>query len=205
MNTKLEAISSSLDGNQFDVGDMAVNFTFNAKGNATPADVLEGVTYSAGDGTSEGIINGVGTIPRHTATDWNPTTSTSKTYPAGYYPNSWTVNTQKVYEEGTKEGKKVVNLGRSSTYSVAAYPGYQNFTVANNFLIGSYSVSMSCKYSGGNWTPSGSGSTNQSISYNASTGILTVTVNNSYSDSGINCDKLSGSISGNQPNVWLVY
>lgn len=92
-------------------------------------------------------------------------------------------------KEGSRR-KRIVSLGSGTSFDVSSYPGYQNFTV-ENFRIASIRAAVGgMSYLSGPGNANVSGPTNSytfSMSYNPSTGILTIEGSNisyGYSSSG---------------------
>lgn len=77
----------------------------------------------------------------------------------------------KLYELSQDTGVEVVNLGTAATIDVSSYDGYENFT-EDNFLV--TIVSFSASTSTVNGYQSGGGTATVTKSYNAETGVLTI-------------------------------
>ena len=98
---------------------------------------------------------------------------------------------------------EIGTFGGGGTFDLSSYDDYQSFTV-NNFMFNNLGVSAS---GSGNWNYSTSASSSMTVSYNSSTGILTVQ-GGGCSDTrieegtGYTLATCSGTISG---KVYLVY
>ncbi len=115
------------------------------------------------------------------------------------------------FKKGAKIGENVIYLGVGTSFNVSAYKGYNKFTVANNFLISNpYGKSEAwVKWASGNrqhslvaqvWS-------NPSASYNANTGVLTISCS-TYKQNKIGeyngIDGLSAEVWIANPQVWLI-
>jgi hypothetical protein len=151
-------------------------------GTASTDQVLSGATFSSATGT-----NITGTMANNGELNWAPTSSTTYTVPAGYYSGG-TLDSSGAYNAGQSSARGSitrVSLGSGSldidsntangtsssvTFSVTGYSGYTNFS-NNNFGLVVNSINSSGS-TGGSWA---SGTANVSMSYNSSSGVLTVT------------------------------
>lgn len=115
------------------------------------------------------------------------------------------------FKKGAKIGENIIYLGVGTSFNVSAYKGYNKFTVANNFLISNpYGKSEGwVKWASGNrqhslvaqvWS-------NPSASYNANTGVLSISCN-TYKQNRIGeyngIDGLSAEVWIANPQVWLI-
>ena len=146
------------------------------KGNATVAQVLSPYTFS--NASASGLT---GTMANRGSLTFNPSSSTTQSLPMGYYSGG-TLSTVNAYNAGfnAKTLHRVsIGSGDNGTYSATSIPGYESLTADNfAFVVTSYSGSGSMT---GNWDSHNAGggagtstSGTPSISYNSSTGIVTM-------------------------------
>jgi len=144
-------------------------------GTATAEQVLSGYTFS--NSSSIGIS---GSMIDRGELNWNPTTETTYTLPAGYYSGG-TLNSSGAYNAGVaaaqaSSGIERIEVGKSNgisahTFNIAAIdPNYASYTIEN------FGMSATYYYHSERGHPT-TGTFSGAMTYNASTGVLTVPKN----------------------------
>lgn len=138
------------------------------KGNATVAQVLSPYTFS--NASASGLT---GTMANRGSLTFNPSSSTTQSLPMGYYSGG-TLSTVNAYNAGfsAKTLHRVsIGSGGNGTYSATSIPNYSSLTADNFAFVVTYGNS----YYYSQWTAhSNSISFSPSITYDANTGIVTV-------------------------------
>ena len=166
---------------------------------ATLANILEGKTALTSDSDDD---IGTGTMPECGAITLAPTGNNTLTSGEGHY-DSVTADGSLAYAAGLSyKTLHRVSLGSGSngTYSATGVPDYASLT-ADNFAFVVSSASGSGEFAGtgstgSGFTAGGSASTSPSISYNASSGVVTVSGCSASTEQNYNTQKESGKIRG---------
>ena len=159
----------------------AVSLSSQTPGTATAAQILSGKTA---------WVNGnkiTGTMPNRGNLNWKPSNGTTYTVPAGYYSGG-TLDSRDAYNNGYNAGYTkginantgkytLIDLGIGSSFDVkSVYANYSSLT-NDNFIVKVENISVSGSTTNNdndNSSYSGSFSVTPTISYNSSTGILTL-------------------------------
>jgi len=147
-----------------------------ATGDATTDQVLQGATFSNSD-----ELGLTGSMPNRGELNWNPSKATTYNVPAGYYTGG-VLNTTNAYNTGIAAGKAASGIERvqvgtgigrtANTFNIASIDAnYKSYTI-NNF-----GMSATYHYIEDQYGTEAQGTTTGVMSYNASTGILTVPKN----------------------------
>ncbi len=166
----------------------------NPTGSAAAADVLSGKTFSSA--TAENVA---GSMPNNGAWTGKTTGKGNVTIPAGYHSGQGYVSGEGAYNTGmsdadarvneesasyktgyTKGKATLIGSGGNGKYSAVNIPDFRNLT-ADNFMFVPTSITASCEFGGhwntdqqGNFDSKGSAQTKVVISYDPSTGMVTV-------------------------------
>lgn len=166
----------------------------NPTGSAAAADVLSGKTFSSA--TAENVA---GSMPNNGAWTGKTTGKGNVTIPAGYHSGQGYVSGEGAYKTGMSDADARVNensasyksgyakskatligSGGNGKYSAVNIPDFRNLT-ADNFMFVPTSITASCEFGGhwntdqqGNFDSKGSAQTKVVISYDPSTGMVTV-------------------------------
>jgi len=118
-----------------------------ATGNAVTSDVLNGKTFSNSSG-----IGLTGTMANRGTLNWNPTTSTTYSVPAGYYSGG-TLNSSGAYNAGLSSGKTTQNVltitsGWTISSSKVSFTGYKTGVVGSTETVSNYQIKIPYNLSG---------------------------------------------------------
>ena len=159
----------------------AASLSSQTPGTATATQILSGKTA---------WVNGnkiTGTMPNRGNLNWKPSNGTTYTVPAGYYSGG-TLDSRDAYNNGYNAGYTkginantgkytLIDLGIGSSFDVkSVYANYSSLT-NDNFIVKVENISVSGSTTNNdndNSSYSGSFSVTPTISYNSSTGILTL-------------------------------
>lgn len=147
---------------------------FNDPGTATEDNILKGKTAWINGSKVTGTIEDRGNL------NWNPTTSTTYTVPAGYY-NGGTLDSSEAYNAGYsighsegKESATLSTLTRTFSYGDVSSPVTKTENIGAGWQYVGAGLASSTNTSGNSYY-----SVNFTYSYNSSTGILTMNFNSS--------------------------
>ena len=167
---------------------------------ATLANVLEGKTALTSDSDDD---IGTGTMPECGAITLAPTGNNTLTSGEGHY-DSVTADGSLAYAAGFSDKKLhrvSIGSGGNGTYSATSIPGYQSMTVDNfAFVVASASGNgdyIGLATTGHSFGAGGTASTSPSISYNDSTGVVTVSGCSAHTETSRNTSTESGKVHGN--------
>ena len=186
--SKIYAISTDAE---IQVKDKLGNIT------ANPIQTIYACSSGDGDATASQILNGktawvkgqkiTGTMPNRGNLNWKPSNGTTYTVPAGYYSGG-TLDSTSAYDSGYNEGYEqginantgkytLVDLGTGSSFDVkSVYADYSSLT-NDNFIVKVENISVSGQGTNNdndNSSYSGSFSVTPTLSYDSSTGILSL-------------------------------
>ena len=166
----------------------------NPAGNATAADVLSGKVFSSAE-----LEDATGSMPNNGAWVGETTGNGNVVIPAGYHSGDGYVSGAGAYNKGVSDADGRVNTecasyksgyakgkatligsGGNGKYSAVNISDFRNLT-ADNFMFVPTNITASCEFSGhwntdqqGSFGNRGSAQTNVVISYDPSTGMVTV-------------------------------
>ena len=101
-------------------------------------------------------------------------TSLGKTIGMGAAPAQYTEKIQEIYDERGTIHRMALGTGTSGTYSAISVPGYGNLTASNFSFVVTSAKATAVRNPGASGGGGSTGTIYPSISYNSSTGVVTV-------------------------------